>query len=226
MSDAAIGFGTIFEISTDGGATYAAIAEVTSITPPAFSVDTPDVTHMQSPGGVREFIPGLIDPGECSIEQNFLPGSPSEAVILGLLRVKAKCRITWPAGQKWTFDGILTSYAPAAPLDDKMTATTAFKVSASVVVAAAGAPVNSVKPAISGVAQVGQVLTAYPGEWSGAPAYTYQWKNEGVNLAGATAKTYTPVGTDVADTLTVTVTATNSAGSASATSAGLADIAA
>lgn len=226
MDEPGIGYGSLFEISTDGGATWVSPGQAISVTPPAIAVDAIDVTHMQSAGGAREFIPGMMDPGECSIEMNFLPGSEGEAIIFGALRMKVKARCTFPAGETATFDAIITGYAPAAPMDDKMTATLTCKVSGVVVNAAAAAPVNLVKPAISGVAQVGQVLTAYPGQWSGAPSFAYQWKNEGVNLAGATHPTYTLQASDSGDTITVTVTATNSEGSASATSAGLADIAA
>lgn len=225
-SNAGIGYGGIFEISTDAGATWDEIAEITNIGAPAFAIDTPDVTHMQSPEATREFIAGLMDTGECSLESNFLPGSDSEALVLSVRRLKVLCRITWPGGSTMQFAGILTGYAPAAPMDDKMTATTTFKVSGVVTYGAAAAPANVIKPAISGVAQVGQVLTAYPGKWSGAPSFAYQWKNEGVNLAGATHPTYTLQASDSGDTITVTVTATNSQGSASATSAGLADISA
>ena len=226
MDEPGIGYGSLFEISADGGSTWASPGEATSLTPPAFAVDAIDVTHMQSANGTREFIPGLMDPGEASVEMNFMPGSEGEALILSVLRTKIKARCTFPAGETVTFDAIITGYAPAAPMDDKMTATLTVKVSGVVVNAAAAAPVNLIKPAISGVAQVGQVLTAYPGQWSGAPAFAYQWKNEGVNLAGATHATYTLQASDSGDTITVTVTATNSEGSASATSAGLADIAA
>lgn len=226
MDEPGIGYGSLSEISTDSGSTWADLGEVTSLTPPALAVDAIDVTHMQSANGTREFIPGLMDPGECSMEMNFLPGSASEALILSVLRTKVKMRNTFPGGETSTFDAIITGYALAVPMDDKMTATLTVKVSGVVVNAAAAAPVNLIKPAISGVAQVGQVLTAYPGQWSGAPAFAYQWKNEGVNLAGATHPTYTLQASDSGDTITVTVTATNSEGSASATSAGLADIAA
>ncbi|MDQ0349737.1 hypothetical protein J2S76_004188 [Ancylobacter vacuolatus] len=226
MDEPGIGYGSLFEISTDGGATWASPGQATSLTPPSFAVDAIDVTHMQSPSGTREFIPGLVDPGECSIEMNFMPGSAGEAIILSVLRMKVKARATFPDGESVTFDAIITGYSPAVPMDEKMTATLTVKVSGVVEHGAAAAPVNSIKPAISGVAQVGQVLTAYPGVWSGAPSYDYQWKNEGTNLAGATSQTYTLQASDAADTITVTVTATNSEGSASATSAGLADIAA
>ena len=85
---------------------------------------------------------------------------------------------------------------------------------------AGAAPVNTVLPAIAGIAQQGVVLHALPGTWTGGvDSYTYVWKNEGVAIGGATSATYTPVSGDVGDNLTVTVTATNAAGSQSATSA-------
>ncbi len=221
MTDARIGYGSVFEISTDNGSTWDEIAEVSDITPPSDSVDVVDATHMQSPSSTREFILGLNDPGEASFEMNFLPGSTSDGIIQDIRasRARVKCRITFPNGATWTFDGLLTGYEPAVPTDDKMTATVTFKVTGSYVAEAAASPVNSVLPAISGLAKEDEVLTAWPGIWSGAPAFTYQWKNEGVAISGATGQTYTPVSGDVDDNLTVTVTATNSAGSASATSA-------
>lgn len=218
---ASIGYGSLLEISTDGGSTWDEIAEVFSITPPSSSVDIVDVTHMQSAGRDREFILGLNDPGEASMELNFVPGSDTDAMLLEIKAAyeRVKCRITWPNSVVWTFDGLLTGYEPAAPNDDKMTATVTFKVTGSVVSTPAAAPVNSVKPAISGVLAVAEVLTAFEGVWSGAPTFTYQWKNANVNIGGATGKNYTVAGGDAGDSITVTVTATNSEGSANATSA-------
>lgn len=218
---ASIGYGSLLEISTDGGSTWNEIAEVFSITPPSSAVDIIDVTHMQSVGRDREFILGLNDPGEASMELNFVPGSETDDLLLQIKAAYApvKCRITWPNSVVWTFDGLLTGYEPSAPNDDKMTATVTFKVTGSVVSTPAAAPDNEVLPAISGTLAVDAVLTAYPGEWSGAPTFTYQWKNAGVNISGATSKTYTVVAGDAGDAITVTVTATNSEGSASATSA-------
>ncbi|RVI58530.1 hypothetical protein CN189_26150 [Sinorhizobium meliloti] len=87
------------------------------------------------------------------------------------------------------------------------------------VVAGIGAPENSVLPAISGTAQVGQTLTSTTGTWSGSPTFARQWKAGGVAISGATAATYVPVVGDVGKVITVTVTATNDSGSVSATSA-------
>jgi hypothetical protein len=89
------------------------------------------------------------------------------------------------------------------------------------------APHNTAAPSISGTAQVGQTLTANNGTWTGDPAPTFadQWQRcdtAGANCAaisGATAATYTAQTADAGKTLRVSVTATNSSGSASASSA-------
>jgi len=226
MTDAAIGYGSVFDVSTDGGSTWTVIAEVFNITPPSDTVDVVDATHMGSPNRTREFILGLQDPGEASFEMNFVPGSASDTFIQArkAAGVKVKCRITFPNAVIWTFDGLLTNYAPAAPLEDKMTATVTFKVTGSYVATPAAAPTNTVLPSIAGTPQVGVTLTANPGVWTGAPTFAYQWKNAGVAISGATSQAYVPVVGDVGDTLTVTVTATNAAGNASATSAAAIDV--
>jgi hypothetical protein len=67
-------------------------------------------------------------------------------------------------------------------------------------------------------AQVGETMTANVGQWIGAQGFTFQWKKGGVNISGATFKTYVPVTGDIGATLTVAVTATNANGSTLATS--------
>jgi subtilisin family serine protease len=85
------------------------------------------------------------------------------------------------------------------------------------------APVNTGLPTVSGTAQSGQTLTASPGTWSGGPTgYTYQWSRCSTTctaVSGATSSTYALTSGDVGSTLEVTVTASNSGGSSSATSA-------
>lgn len=220
MTQASIGYGSFFHISQDSGSTWIEIAEVFDITPPSSTVDQIDATHMQSPNRNREFIAGLSDPGSASFEMNFVPGSPSDLKIQEIRGTgeQVLCRVTFPNSVAWQFTGQIESYEPAIPTDDKMTASVSFKVSGSTVATAAAAPVNSVVPAVAGLAKVGEPLTAWEGQWSVAAAYTYQWKVDGTNKAGATGKTYSPVVVDVGKPVTVEVTATNSAGSATATS--------
>lgn len=83
------------------------------------------------------------------------------------------------------------------------------------------APENTTPPAITGTAQVGEVLTVTPGEWTGvaAPSLSYQWNADGEPISGATGTTYTPIEDDVGAEITVTETAQNWKGAASETSA-------
>jgi hypothetical protein len=102
----------------------------------------------------------------------------------------------------------------------------ATATSAATQVVAGVAPANSSPPTISGTPQQGQTLAADPGTWSGTTpiTYAYQWRRcdsagaSCADIAGATAQTYALVAADVGARLRVAVTASNVAGSASATS--------
>lgn len=84
----------------------------------------------------------------------------------------------------------------------------------------ATAPVNTVAPVVSGNPVVGQTLSTTNGTWSGipAPTYTYQWQRNGSNITGATSQTYVLQQADAGNSIRCVVTATNTAGSASANS--------
>ncbi|HET9420588.1 MAG TPA: hypothetical protein VFO49_05585 [Nocardioides sp.] len=70
------------------------------------------------------------------------------------------------------------------------------------------AVVNTKAPTVAGDAKVGSVLTADEGTWTPAPtSFAYQWLSEGAVIAGATAKTYTPVASLEGKRLAVRVTA-------------------
>jgi hypothetical protein len=88
------------------------------------------------------------------------------------------------------------------------------------------APVNNGAPTVSGRAIVGGTLNGTTGKWSGtAPNFTYAWGECNAHgtqcspVRGATGPTYRVTKVDVGHTIVLKVTATNSAGSASAKSA-------
>jgi hypothetical protein len=78
-------------------------------------------------------------------------------------------------------------------------------------------PANTAAPTITGIAQVGQPLTANPGTWTGtAPiTYTYQWTSGGLPV-GTNSPNYTAAPTDIGKAISVVVTASNAGGSAAA----------
>lgn len=79
------------------------------------------------------------------------------------------------------------------------------------------AVVNTVPPSISGLTNLGDLLTTTDGEWTGpAISYTYQWTRDGVDILGATANTHTIVLADLGTDLNCAVTAANACGDISA----------
>jgi PASTA domain/F5/8 type C domain len=89
------------------------------------------------------------------------------------------------------------------------------------------APISLGTPAVSGTAKHRNQLSATPGSWRGsAPiSYGYQWQRcdraatRCINIVGATNPTYVVRLADTGSTLRVAVTASNTAGSATAVSA-------
>jgi phosphatidylinositol-3-phosphatase len=102
-----------------------------------------------------------------------------------------------------------------------------------VVTTAVTPPTNVSAPGISGTPQQGGQLSATTGSWTGTDpiSYAYQWQTCGpdgatcADIAGATTSVYTPSAADVGNRLRVTVTATNDAGTGSATSDSTAPVA-
>ncbi|HXV57300.1 MAG TPA: DNRLRE domain-containing protein [Gaiellaceae bacterium] len=87
-------------------------------------------------------------------------------------------------------------------------------------------PVSTSPPAIAGTPRIGETLTAGEGAWTGTPplSFAFQWLRCGpvgggcADVPGATDRTYAIGPEEVDRTFRVRVTATNAAGSASATS--------
>jgi hypothetical protein len=93
------------------------------------------------------------------------------------------------------------------------------------------APANTAAPAVSGSDVEGDTLKASTGTWTGSPtSYAYQWEDCNTagaacsDLGGATAQSYTLASSDVGHTLRVIVTASNSGGHNSATSAATSEV--
>jgi len=83
-------------------------------------------------------------------------------------------------------------------------------------------PVGLLAPSLAGTGRIGASVAALPGLWIGTPALAFQWCRDGAAIAGATGASYRPVAADDRRILTCRITATTAAGSAAATTAGLA----
>lgn len=122
---------------------FVSVLGIKSITGPQISRDTIDVTDMNSSGGWREFIGGLVDAGEVSFDANFLPRDPTQNQEDGGFMAefdKTSCdsrgnwRILLPecAGEPegyFQFSGIVTGQQVEIPMDDVMGFSGTIKVS-------------------------------------------------------------------------------------------------
>src|SRR5262245_42776376 len=138
-TQAMLGYNTRFFLEsfvspTDSPPKYVEMAEIKNVTPPNQQIDDVDVTHNTSPGRRREFIAGLIDPGEASFEMNFIPGSSSDQLINQLLTAgtQTNCKIIYPNLVFWEFLAIVKGYEISSATEEGMTATVTLKVTGDV----------------------------------------------------------------------------------------------
>lgn len=137
-TQAFIGHGTLFQLlGNESPADWETVAEVKNVTPPGISRDLPDATHMQSPDGYREFILGLKDGGEISLELNFTEASVATMMAEFAKSEMSQCRIVLPTGATWEATVGLSGFESEDPVDDIVTATATFKVSGKPVFEAA-----------------------------------------------------------------------------------------
>lgn len=135
MSDAILGFGTLFQTS-DGNspATWSTVAEVISISPPEISRDNIDTSHENGPNEWRQNMPGLTSPGEVKLEFNFVPGgSAYDDLFVELADQLVRTRrIVFPNGAILGFSAFLTALGSEAAIDSQIKAMATFQLSGQV----------------------------------------------------------------------------------------------
>lgn len=126
-------FGTQWAMH-DGASTYVDVAEVTSISVLDVSVDSIDTSSHDSPSQWREFVAGMKDGGELSMEINYDPAL--HGTIFSALGAERNHRITLSDSGAATvaFAGFISGFSADAPYDDKLAATVSIKVSGAVTI--------------------------------------------------------------------------------------------
>lgn len=132
-------YGIIFSYSSNSGSAYTAVGEVTDITPPSVTKETIETTHHGS-SGIRSYIGGIVDFGECSITVNYDPDGTEHNAIRDLAKTANdtvgnylfKIEYSDAGSSTEVFAGIVTGFEQETPMDDKLSATFTIKVSGSV----------------------------------------------------------------------------------------------
>ena len=125
-------YGTLFGVSTSmsildfttNPSTWDYIGQLTGISGPSVSVDTIDVTAHDSANAYRQFVAGVIDGGEVTLEGNLLTaGAGDELLALAETRENVCFRVKFPEGSTgwdWLFTGSVNSFETDAPFEDKI----------------------------------------------------------------------------------------------------------
>lgn len=132
-TSASIGHGSAFKRSSNGtsGGTFTAVAGVKRIGPPSLSKNTHDVTDMDSPERWMEFISGLKDGGEVSLDVEFDPDGTDVTNWLADINsdTAGYYQVVFPDATSWGFSAHMTGLEADDPHDDVMTASVTYKLS-------------------------------------------------------------------------------------------------
>jgi predicted secreted protein len=119
---------------------FTAIANVTSIKGPDIKRDTIDVTAHNSTDGWKEFVGGLKDAGEVSIDINYDPAQ-HDALVEDFEDTEPRnYKLVFPTSPavEWNFPAVLTEFSAEAPYDDKLSASLTLQVSGKPTIGATG----------------------------------------------------------------------------------------
>ncbi len=115
------------------------IGEITNIGGIELTADSVEMTSHDSANRYREYLQGLRDGGEITVEGNAVPADTGQAEIYTQFNLDAVCVavLTFADGSNWTAQVIVTAFKPAdAPVDGKLAFTATFKVTGKPVWAA------------------------------------------------------------------------------------------
>lgn len=115
------------------------ITEITSITGPGMDRDAIDVTHLNSASNAREFIAGVFDGGEVTVEMNYDPADATQVIlteaITGTSDPSTEFVVSLPDtdATEISFTAIPTGFSPnVGGVSEGVTASATLKVSGAV----------------------------------------------------------------------------------------------
>ena len=129
MSTGIHGHGSSLKIGPTTAATnLTSIGNIITIAGPDETRDPIDISTMDSTAKWREFIPGMIDAGEVTVDLNF-DGTTVAALLHAQLTATAQSIVitAGTGGDTFTANGFITALGHAIPFDDKITQSVTLK---------------------------------------------------------------------------------------------------
>jgi hypothetical protein len=118
-SDATVGYGSVLSTSATQGGTYTDIAQTVDLTGPEPEVGEINITNNDSPDNTKEYLPGMIEPGEMSFEVIYSSAQAEDLYTMFGDGLVHWFKETYPDGGSWTFPGFLNAFGSEAPTEDE-----------------------------------------------------------------------------------------------------------
>jgi len=136
MTDQIIPYGGTVEVSADG-VTYAAVPEVKGMPLPNAQQEYVEVTSLDSPNRYREFIAGLIDPGEVTFVVGYTPAGYAQLDAFGSDLTYFQCTMPQAPSQStggdvFTFTGYITIAMDAGDVGAAVNMNVTVKISGDI----------------------------------------------------------------------------------------------
>lgn len=133
VTEAMIGHGSKIEVETAAASGFwFELGEVKGAQKPNPQVAQINATHMGSPDGAEEQVPGLKNYGEMPIPINWVPGNPTDDFVEAW-NDKRQMRVTTPNGITYTFPAFKLGYSGSMPVGELMEGEVTVKVAGAVV---------------------------------------------------------------------------------------------
>jgi len=130
------GIGTTFSVGDAASPeVFTAIGEITSITGPARTGETIEVTALDSTGGYKQTITGLKDGGTVTLELNYINVADQNQMSADLdSGLEKNYQIVWPTSptRSATFGCVVSGWDQSATPNEALTATVTLTISGQV----------------------------------------------------------------------------------------------
>jgi hypothetical protein len=207
-----------FGVNNSGKLAFGAgTSETTIATPESVNTDTwvnVAVSRNMSTGAIRLYINGVLKNSGTGSSGNSLTCSQDNKTWIG----------NGQDGTAYSFGGSIGSVLAYTNVLSDANVLSNYNATSGTFYPVA--PASSAAPVITGTARTGSKLSTTDGSWTGTPtSYAYQWQRASAsggsysNIASATGNSYDLTDADIGNYIRVSVVATNSVGSTTASSA-------
>lgn len=140
MTQGVIGYDAVELHRETSPGVYAKIGDTRDINGPGLTRDTHETTTRDSPNGYKEFIGGLRDGGEVTVDITYSKTGSAYTDLLADFHENTahnyKLKFVDGTSREWQFAALVTGMPLQAPLDDKLSLTVPMKITGKPVLVA------------------------------------------------------------------------------------------